>query len=288
MIQRKILFFKSRSIISVLLSLLFFCAFLSGCAKESKPDCLEITAMQVGEADSILIQEGDTAILVDTGLKGSKDKILDVLKEKKISHLDYLIITHYDKDHVGSAASLLSQIKTDQILCPDYTGTRDEYIAFRQAAPNRTQIAEITNYSCGNLQFTIYPATSPAPLMAEQKEYDNDLSLVMELDYGTKKFLFTGDIEKRRIAQMLEKRELSDCDWIKIPHHGKYQKSLANLLSATSPAFAVISTSEKNAPADKLIRLLENQNISYEGTMNGDVFTYCDGDKVWMELQTNK
>lgn len=246
-------------------------------------DNLEITALDVGEADCLLIQAGANTILVDTGLKKSAEKILNVLHDKKISELDYLIITHYDKDHVGAASKVLEKVSANQILCPGYTGTRDEYIAFRMIAKDRVELNTKETYTCGDLKFTIYPASNPAPLIAAHEDYDNDLSLVMLLEYGSKSFLFTGDIEKERISQMIEANELSSCDWIKIPHHGRYQKKLSDLLDVVSPAYAVISTSADKEPEENLIDLLNSLDVTFSCTTDGDVVTYSDGEKIWFK-----
>lgn len=270
---------------------LIICLLLTGCTApavsgNSVPiatDNLEITALDVGEADCLLVQAGTNTLLIDTGLKKSADKILSVLHDKKISKLDYLIITHYDKDHVGAASKLLEKVSADQILCPAYTGTRDEYIDFRMTAKDRVELSAKETYTCGDLKFTIYPASNPAPLIAAHEDYDNDLSLVMLLEYGSKRFLFTGDIEKERISQMLEAEELSTCDWIKIPHHGRYQKKLSDLLDVVAPTYAVISTSSDKEPDEKLVDLLNSLDVTYSCTANGDVVTCCDGDKIWIE-----
>ena len=128
----------------------------------------------------------------------------------------------------------------------------------------------------------IYPAENPEQYMETDQEYDNDLSLVCGLKFGERSFLFTGDIEKKRTSQILEDGLIAEFDWIKIPHHGNYRKSLKNLLETVHPQYAVISTSREEPPEEKMIRLLEDQAIEYKITYE-DVVTVCDGTKIWIE-----
>lgn len=275
-----------------ILILLIFSLLLTGCCGEvinhpsEEHSLLKITAFSVGKADSILIQQADNTILIDTGEKEDGGKILEELSERKIDSLDYLIITHYDKDHVGSAAEILQNIPVETVLCPDYEGTREEYFAFLQEAQtqkNLSYVTGITEFELGEMNMIIYPAENPEQYMETDQEYDNDLSLVCGLKFGERSFLFTGDIEKKRTSQILEDGLIAEFDWIKIPHHGNYRKSLKNLLETVHPQYAVISTSREEPPEEKMIRLLKEQSIQYKITYDEDVVTVCDGTKIWLE-----
>lgn len=66
-----------------------------------------------------------------------------------------------------------------------------------------------------NTSLTIYAADDPAEIRDTDGEYDNDMSLVAKVTCGEKQFLFTGDIEKTRIRQMLESQVDWKADWSK-------------------------------------------------------------------------
>ncbi|MCR5330008.1 MAG: MBL fold metallo-hydrolase, partial [Lachnospiraceae bacterium] len=83
-----------------------------------------ITAFAVGKADAILISSGDANILVDAGEEADAEYILAKLKEKGISRLDLLLVTHFDKDHAGGVPQILENIAVDRIYYPDYANTR--------------------------------------------------------------------------------------------------------------------------------------------------------------------
>ena len=88
---------------------------LAGCAVGERPsaaaavpdepfDGLEVTVLDAGKADAILLTTPDSAVLIDCGEKGFGDEILGELAARGIGRLDVLIVTHFDQDHVGGAA----------------------------------------------------------------------------------------------------------------------------------------------------------------------------------------
>jgi len=253
--------------------------FLSSPAEEY----FTITAFPIGKADALLLQEGRTAILVDTGEKEDGPFLLQELEKRGIGRLDLLMITHFDKDHVGSASFLMDNLNVEMVMMPDYEGDRTEYYAFLkslEAHPDVRRIAETVQFSIGRLDWTVYPAEAPGLIQDTAEEYDNDMSLVADISYGMKSFLLTGDIEKKRIAQMLSSDVDWKHDWIKMPHHGRYQKVLDELMEQVEPSWAVICCSEKKPAEDKTLKLLEKRQISVWDTSKYSVVTMCDGETI--------
>ena len=92
--------------------LAFSLLFLSGCSpqKEGGPvdeqeeaSGVRVTFFDVGKGDAILVETASHAVLIDSGYDDTKEIILDYMEKQEISSLDYLVITHFDKDHVGGA-----------------------------------------------------------------------------------------------------------------------------------------------------------------------------------------
>lgn len=264
--------------------LLGFWLWASGLSQaDMKGEMFTITAFSVGKADALLLKERDTAILVDTGEEDDGIYLLEELKKRGIDHLDALLITHFDKDHVGSAALMLENLSVDTVLVPDYEGDRPEYKAFIQRLEGHADVRRVTEpmeYTVGALRWVIYPAEEPGEIQSTEAEYDNDMSLVAKITYGTCSFLLTGDIEKTRIAQMLATDTDWQCDWIKMPHHGRYQKALNRLLDAAQPSSAVICCSEKNPAEQETLDMLKERGISVWDTSRQSVVTVSDGEKI--------
>lgn len=249
----------------------------------SAEELFTITAFSVGKADALLLETGDTAILVDTGEEDDGSFILKELEKRGIRHLDMLLVTHFDKDHVGSAALIMEKVAVDMVLMPDYEGDRKEYSAFLESLeghPDVRRVTEIVQFTDGALDWIVYPAEDPAEILSTEDEHDNDMSLVASVSYGECRFLLTGDIEKTRIAQMLATDVDWRHDWIKMPHHGRYQKALRELLEAVDPSWAVICCSEKKPAEEETLELLEERGISVWDTSERSVVTSCDGEHI--------
>lgn len=253
---------------------------------EEKPrELLTITAYAVGDADALLLQLGDTAILIDTGEEDDGERLCAELTAENMDSLDALIITHYDKDHIGGTEAILDAIETERIFCPDYEGSGSAWKAFRKAVKKHNGlrvVPEEQSYEFGELKLEIYPALDPETMKTENGEYDNDLSLVVMVTYGSCRFLFTGDVEKARIREMLSSQTDWSCDLIKMPHHGRYQKALQDLLEAAGPEFAVICCSNEAPPEKKTLELLEKQEITCACTDAGNVVFCSDGTTLWI------
>lgn len=146
-------------------------------------------------------------------------------------------------------------------------------------------MTEPLSEAAGEMRLTVYPAEDPAGILGSAEEYDNDMSLVMSLRYKERSFLLTGDIEKRRIEQMLSSDTDWRHDWIKMPHHGRYEDALSDLMKAVSPEYAVICCSEKH-PADEETReLLQEAGTEVYDTREQAVVTWCDGKDIIIRLQ---
>ena len=256
---------------------------------EIKNPALTITALSVGKADALILKTDDWAAMIDTGEEKDGSYICETLEAAGIDHLNLLLITHFDKDHVGGAAELLETVGADQVLMPDYEGTRPEYAAFLSAleAHPETEVqrvigTEVLEIPAGAVttSFTVYAAENPAEIQNTGGEYDNDMSLVAKVICGEKKFLFTGDIEKTRIAQMLDSGEDWTVDWIKMPHHGRYQKKVEKLLEAVNPFYAVICDGEDQLAEEETLDALKKRQIKEWETADGTVVTVTDGKNI--------
>ena len=256
---------------------------------EIENPALTITALPVGKADALILKTDDWAAMIDTGEERDGSYICETLEAAGIDHLNLLLITHFDKDHVGNAAELLETVGADQVLMPDYERTRPEYAAFLSAleAHPETEVQRITGTETleiptgsVNTSLTIYAADDPAEIQDTDGEYDNDMSLVAKVICGEKKFLFTGDIEKTRIAQMLDSGEDWTADWIKMPHHGRYQKKVEKLLEAVNPFYAVICDGEDQPAEEETLDALKKRQIKEWETADGTVVTITDGKNI--------
>lgn len=238
----------------------------------------EISVLSVGKADAIVLDTKKHCIVIDCGEKGDGKKILDKLEQKGITSIDYLFITHFDKDHIGGAAKVIKNIEVKRIIVPNYEGSNDEYKSFLKAAEEckitPSVITEIKRLILDDILLEIYP-----PEKRFYGEGDNDFSLAIGISHGKNKFLFAGDAEEERTTELMSELE-GDYDFLKVPHHGRYDANTEEFIRYISPKYSVITDSEKN-PADiKTINTLSSCGSEIYYTRNGDVSVISDGKNI--------
>ena len=257
--------------------------FFSGCGPERETGhgaeaAVKVTFFDVGKGDAVLIETANHCMMIDSGYDDTAEVILDYLKERETDRLDYLLLSHFDKDHVGGADRILEEVETGTVLQPDYQsdgGQYGEYMEVMRAQGKAPAVVTQTmELSLDGVEFVIYP-----PQKKDYEEEDNDFSLVVRMRYGDGSFLFAGDCEKERLNELLEQREFElASDVLKVPHHGRKEKNSREFLSAVRPGTAVI-TSSKEKPADEEIcGILEELGTDVYFTENGTVTVCWDGE----------
>lgn len=268
---------------------LLLTALLAGCAPVAEPapetgaplprvtGSLKVYCFQAGKADAFLFWGENWSLLLDTGESGFGKTILAKLQALGIEKLDYLILSHFDKDHVGGAKKLLSSIPVGAILqsnCPkEGAGAYENYLETLAAcALEPVTVRETLVFTLGDVRFTVDP-----PL---QERYDqdpsNNSSLILTAEHGSTRLLFAGDAEDARLGEYLA-GEPGPFDFVKLPHHGRYQSTLAELLDKTRPAWALITSSEEEPEDAETLALLEQRGIRILLTRDAPVLITGDG-----------
>ena len=240
---------------------------------------LNIYFFEAGKADSAIIYNEEFAVLIDTGEKELGDTILDYLNKQGIKKLDYLIITHFDKDHVGSASKIINNIEIGKVIQSNYPKESNVYTKYLESLEQK-KITPITlrdnlYLNLGEVQFNIIPP--------EEEEYSekpsNNSSLIVSVKYKDNKFLFMGDAENLRIAEYL-KTHTDEYNLIKVPYHGHYQVELNSLINIVNPNYAVITSSNEEMEDTETLKILKNNNVIYYVTREGSILVTSDGTNI--------
>ena len=244
---------------------------------------LTLQVLKVGKADAMVLTCGDAVMVIDCGEKEDGEEVLDYLSQKGAGKVDILLITHFDKDHVGGADTVVEGIPVDRILMPDYEGTGKQYKEFVDALDDLgmepERVAEVLNLQLGDAKVKVEPPAS-YEIPDTDDEYDNNFSLITTVDFGKNRLVFTGDIEEERISQWLDGGTVQKCDVLKIPHHGFYNEPLEEMVGIMQPSYAVICDSEKNPAEKKTVSMLEEKGAQCLQTKDGDITIVCDGENI--------
>lgn len=224
---------------------------------------LIIDYIDVGQGDSILIRQGEHAMLIDGGTSECKDDLLEYLKSKNITKFDYIIGTHPHEDHIGSLDDVVNAFDFDTILFPDVSSAKvttktfeDLVLAVANKNMKFTTPISGKEYSLGEAKFNIL-----APSSSNYQSLNN-YSIVIKLNYGENSFMFTGDAETLSETEILNSYDDLHADVLKLGHHGSTTSSSKKFLNAVNPKYAVISVGKDNVynhptktTMDKMIEL---------------------------------
>ncbi len=265
---------------------LILCAALfaaAGCAAQEniEADQLSVKFFNAGKADAILLYTDESAVLIDTGLDGFAPYILHTLNELDIQTLDTLILTHFDKDHIGSADEILESVDVGRVLVSDWPKDSDEY-ADLMAALETAGIESEVVFGDDQVSFMLDGAeyTVDGPDASDyDKDDSNNSSLIVTVQYGQTSFLLMGDAQNERIKEFLS-QDSSEYDVLKVPYHGNYQKQLKNLIPSADPEYAVITCSASEGGEAKTLDLMEEYDVEVFLTSEGNVSIVSDGKNI--------
>ena len=262
----------------ILVLILLLCIGISFIYKNIPKD-LYINFIDVGQGDSTLITtQFNKKILIDGGgsefgstFDVGEKTLLPYLLKKKIHKLDYVIISHFDSDHVGGILTILEELNVKQVLIPKQVEYSENYNKFLDIIKKRNIKVKIVGE--GNT-INIDKNTYLDILWPEEKQITdnvlNNNSLIVRLCYKNFKMLFTGDIEEiaeQRLLQKYENTEKLTADILKVAHHGSKSSSIAEFLEKVNPRIALIGVGKNNkfghpnAGVLDRLNMLRNKNI---------------------------
>ena len=248
---------------------------------------LQIWFLDVGQADSILIQNGDANMLIDAGNNEDGKKLVSYFQSLGIESFQYVIGTHAHEDHIGGMDDIIDNFNIGTFYMPDAittTATFESVLDSLEAKNIAFQTPSIDSiFKLGNAMIDVlYVGTNDTDL--------NNTSIVLKLTYGNTSVLFMGDAEKE-VETIIEKKDIS-ADVLKVGHHGSNTSSSKTFLEKVNPNYAIISVGTGNSyghPSHTTIQNLENQNIQiYRTDENGTIIMTSDGTNITFQtIQTN-
>lgn len=267
---------RTRRIAALLGLTLLLSACAAPAAEAEGGTALEVHFFDAGKADAILLTTADSAVLIDAGEKGFGKTILAYLEEKGIERLDCLIVTHFDRDHVGGAAKVLNSVAVDTVLQTVGSKDSEEYEKYVRALSNAgiepVTVRETHSFTLDGVSY----AVDPPRRTAYDDDTSNNVSLIVTVQNGENRFLFTGDARTERLSELLA-GGAEPCDVLKVPHHGRDEPLLPALLDAARPAYAVVTSSDDEPESAATVEALERAGAAVLLTREGAVTFHSDG-----------
>ncbi|MBE5741610.1 MAG: MBL fold metallo-hydrolase [Clostridiales bacterium] len=266
-----------------------FCEQFKMVSKEN----LLVHFISVGQGDAIAVNLPDGKVmLIDTGPEESNVTYTNYLKENVLNtatdnEIDYLVLTHADMDHVGGTLRLLQNFKINRLFIPKISSNKPSY-------------QEILNFIDKNYEYEyieeeiVLKNNGYKITMFEGFDYDktNQSSQVIKLEYKSKSFLFTGDIDDdAELAYIEEYGDKLNVDVLKVAHHGASTSTSEEFLSTVTPDYAVISVGAGNIynhPTDETLRKLEKVDTEILRTDEKGNIMFVVGDDLGLNVLTGR
>ncbi|MBR6107425.1 MAG: MBL fold metallo-hydrolase [Oscillospiraceae bacterium] len=250
---------------------------------------VSVTVFDVGKADAMVIQTANSVTVVDAGNKGDGKEIERFLTAQGIDTINTLMITHYDKDHVGGAARLVNRMNVETIYVPDYTGTSEEYQSFLEKIGEKGK--ELTKLAAGTEQSWVSDDAAFQLFAANKSNYgkneENDFSLVLYIQHGENTLLFAGDAEEARQQEIMA-MSLGEVTFLKFPYHGNYLSTTENFLNSVKPKYAVICCSNQEYADPSTVQTLKDRGVAAYYTPDGTVTAVSDGKSITVTQAAEK
>jgi competence protein ComEC len=198
------------------------------------------------------------------------------------------VLTHGHSDHMGGLAAILDNFRPRKLWIGAEPDT-PAWEAIKQTAAHDNVHIEALNrasapFAIGGAKVRVL---APATGYVVGDGPANDDSLVLEIRYGRRGILLTGDAERPIEDELVASGELRPVTLLKVGHHGSKTSSSEEFLSQVAPEFAVISDGYLNQfhhPHPTVLARLAEHHASILRTDQRGLITFrTDGDKVEVE-----
>lgn len=245
-------------------------------------DDLKLYFIDVGQADSILITSKDETMLIDAGNNEDGVDVVNFIKEKGITKLNYVIGTHPHEDHIGGLDDVINAFDIENVYLPDITTNTKTFEEVLNAIENKH--LEITTPQIGDT-FTLGESNCEVKSTIIDKSNLNLASLVVRLEFGKNSFLFMGDAENENEEQTTWEQTTV----LKVGHHGSNTSSSLKFLEQVKPQIAVIMVGEGNSyghPNEETLEKLQGINAKiYRTDENGTITITSNGTECKVETE---
>ena len=261
-------------LISVFLAILSLCFVLVISAVSYDRTGMSLTALDIGQGQSLVINSGSMTAMIDCGSSNSisaGDVAANYILGMNRTKVDLLILTHFHADHANGVITLFDRLNVETLAIPD-PDISESYLSediIEAARKKNVDIVYVTSNMTipfGNAEFTLF-----APIGSAS---ENERCVSIMCTYNDFDILVTGDMDEKLERRLLRNESLPDIEVLIAGHHGSRYSTCEELLYAVTPEIAIISVgynSYGHPTDDVLYRLTEHDIAIYRTDISGHV-----------------
>ena len=216
---------------------------------------LHVTFLDVGQGDSVLLRfpRGSTMLVDAGGLAGSPsfdigDRVVaPVLRERGIRHLDYVVLTHGDPDHMGGASAVVREFRPREVWegipVPRFEPLTELRVQAQVVGAQWRNVYRGDHLSVDGVDIE---AKHPQRADWERQKVRNDDSVVLDVRWRDVSVLLTGDIGREVERALVDETLPAPLRVLKAPHHGSLTSSSPEFLRGIEPQVVVFSAGRAN------------------------------------------
>jgi len=248
---------------------------------------MTVSFLSVGQGDAVLITTpSNRNILID----GGPDQTILTRLGQSLPwykrHLNMIILTHNHDDHLQGLLAVLKKYKVDQFLLSPLAdplpNSLSESLISHQVPDYVLEAGRVIDLGDGIKLKSLWPESGQ--IIAEQ----NDRSLILELSYGDRKFLLSGDAGLAVEKELMKKKTVQQVDVYKLSHHASDTANSQEYLDLIKPKFAVVEVGIDNRlghPNRRILKRIERIGAKLLRTdWDGNIVFKTDGKELSYEL----
>lgn len=226
---------------------------------------LILTMIDVGQADSFLLEQDGKRALVDCGTRYTGKDVVEYLNENGITYIDYVFGTHPHDDHMGGMYDVITSVDVGKVIIPEVeagTSTANWYI--KLMAELGTGNYEVEYPEVGDIYYLGDATITVIGQLSDAGGNTNNYSTVMKVSFGDMDVVLTGDAETEVEEVILQSGQDISAEILKVGHHGSDTSTSDDFLDAVNPQYALISSKVGNKyehPIKSTMNKLKDRNI---------------------------
>jgi len=240
---------------------------------------LTVHFLDVGQADSALLEFNGKTILIDAAEQDQGKNIAEYLHARGISRLNYVVATHPHSDHIGGMETILNEFPVENFIDSGYPHT------------SKTYENMLTTIDGKNIPFQVAKKGEKIELdsalnieiLNPDSQYSDELnenSIVLKISYGEVSFLLMGDAGLETEERIMKAGDNLDSNILKVGHHASTSGSGESFITAVSPEVSVIEVGAGNDyghPHAEVLERLQKVSRVFRTDLDGTITITTNG-----------